>query len=457
MKSENLYFRLWRPVVLGVSLALPLILLLTVISYAGRHATWQATEFQVLNLDSVPADLTARFYDSTGTEVYSRTYHLLPGHTEYYKPEQDDLDPEFAGTLHVETDQEVAGAVMHVATTTIPGFGGNDVFQMMADNTTDTFYIVPYVQRPRSSEDFGSHILVSNLTPELATAAVAIYDTAGVEALTILDTLPGRGSWRVSLAELSTLPPGFISGSATVSANQPIRVDIVEANAAQWRVYSAPASESSMLYAPLVPAHEPDAVTPTISVRNLSTTDAALVAVCSTNDGTCQESNLDLTGSAQVVINAADRGAYTITSNTPIAGAVSVEGVGGSLSYAAGGEDQIGHHLAAPMLFDGYHDFATTLWIYNTGKVTATVTVTYIGTEADARLDLSASIGPDQVEGFGPALGQPHYAALVTADQPILGLVEGFSPTREDGRFAYWATPFVPPPPLLVYLPLVTR
>jgi hypothetical protein len=34
--------------------------------------------------------------------------------------------------------------------------------------------------------------------------------------------------------------------------------------------------------------------------------------------------------------------------------------------------------------------------------------------------------------------------------------VEGSSTTREDGRFAYWATPFVPPT-WLVYLPLVIR
>jgi hypothetical protein len=455
VRTKNVRCHPWRPLALGAALALSLILLLTVISYAGRHATWQATEFQVLNLEDVPADLTARFYGPVGEEVFSFTHRLSPGQTAYYKPEEMGLAPEFVGTLYVETEQQVAGAVMHVATTTFPGLGGNDVFQMMADDITSTFYIVPYVQRPLSPEDFGSHILVSNLATETAMVAVAIYDAAGVPADTPEFAVPVHGSWMLSLSELGGLPPEFIAGSAVINANQPIRVDIVESTASQWRVYSAPIGESDVLYAPLVPANEPGVVTPTISVRNLSAIDA-VVTVCSTDDGSCQESNLALAASTRMVVTSTTASPYTITSNVPVAAVVSAEGVGGSFSYAAGGEEQIGYHLAAPMLFDGYRGFTTTLWVYNTGKVTAAVTVTYVGTEGEARLDLSASIGPDQVEGFEPALGQPHYAALVTADQPILGLVEGSSTTREDGRFAYWATPFVPPT-WLVYLPLVIR
>jgi hypothetical protein len=116
----------------------------------------------------------------------------------------------------------------------------------------------------------------------------------------------------------------------------------------------------------------------------------------------------------------------------------------------------MGHHLAAPMLFDGYQSFVTTLWVYNTGAITTTVTITYVGTLTP--VVRSEEISPDSVKDFGPILGVLHYSALVAADQPILALVEGANSNREDGRFTYWATPYVPlyvPPPPPVYLPLV--
>jgi hypothetical protein len=448
VRSKNVGFHPWRPLALGAALALSLILLLTVISYAGRHATWQATEFQVLNLEDVPADLTARFYDPTGMEVYSRTYHLLPGHTEYYKPEQGDLDPAFVGALHVETEQEIAGAVMHVATTTVPGFGGDDVFSMYSDDITDTHYLVPYVQRPSLDGDSARIcLLITNLGPEDVQVTIEFYDQTGTGPLEVFETIPAFGS----ITHLPNYLNETFVGSAIVLADQPIWVDIVEFNDTQWAVYAAPPRGSTLLYAPLVPAYRPGLVTPTIGIQSVA---PAQVAICRTDDQSCQDVNLEMSNRIEVTSNVASP--YIITSTGPIAAKVSVEGAGGHLAYTAGGEEQIGNHLAAPMLFDGYHGFTTTLWVYNTGEVTAAVTVTYIGTEGEARLDMSASIGPDQVQGFGPALGQPHYAALVKADQPILGLVEGSSTTREDGRFAYWATPFVPPT-RLVYLPLVIR
>ncbi len=454
MRDENSRLRPWRPGVLGAALAASLILLLTLVSYAGRHATWQATEFQVLNLDNVPADLTARFYDPGGAEVFSFTHRLSPGHTEYYRPEEMGLASDFVGMLHVETEGQIAGAVMHVATSTIPSFDGNDVFSMYSDSITNTRYLIPYVRRPSpAGESAFIYFLITNVGPGDAQVTITFYNQTGTVAWFFDTVIPSFGS----ITHFPDYLDETFVGSGVVLADRPIRVDILEISDSGWAVYAAPTGGSTQLYAPLVPARQSGAVTPTISVRNLSATDAALVTVCSIDNRTCQESNLDLTGSTRVEITSG-AGPYTISSNRPIAAVVGAEGVGGSLSYAAGGEEQIGYHLAAPMLFEDYHGFTTRLWVYNTGKLTATVTLAYVGTEAGAHLGFSASIGPDQVQDFGPALGQPHYAALVSADQPILGLVEGFSIVgREDGRFAYWATPFVPPPPLLVYLPLVTR
>lgn len=448
MRNESFRFRPWRSCVLGAVLAVSLILLLTLVSYAGRHATWQATEFQVLNLDNVPADLTARFYDPGGVEVFSMTHRISPGQTEYYKPEQMGLDPAFVGMLHVETEGRIAGAVMHVATTTVPSFNGNDVFSMYSDNITDTHYLIPYVRRPSPAGEFVLiYFLITNLGPTDAQVSIKFYNQTGTVAWTFDTLIPSFGSithWP------EYLEPGFV-GSATVLADQPIWVDIVEISDTQWAVYPAPTKGSTLLYAPLVPAYWPGLVTPTISIQSAT---PAQVAICPTDDQSCQDVNLEMSNRIEVTSNVASP--YIITSTGPIAAKVSVEGAGGHFAYTAGGEEQIGYHLAAPMLFDDYHGFTTTLWVYNTGRITATVTLAYVGTEAGARLGFSASIGPDQVEGFGPALGQPHYAALVSADQPILGLVEGSSAIREDGRFAYWATPFIPPP-LLFYLPLVTR
>jgi len=469
--------RRWRLSILAAALALALTLLLAVISYAGRHADWAATEFQLQNLDSVPAEFTAHFYDPDGSEVFVFTGAIPPGRNAFYQPEQMGLDPAFVGTLRVETDQQIAGAVMHVATTTIPGFNGNDVFEMFPDDTTHTTYFAPYIERSLSPDGLCSLILISNLGSVGATVDIHILNPDGTLALAHQITILVDGSGTVNLAAMTALPPGFTIGSAVITAEQPIQVDIVGVSEAQWAIYAAPFYSSTLLYAPRVQGYQPGVVAPTISLQNVSAT-TAQVTICPA-EGPCSNYELAPGASQKVALLSPEPGSYVISSTQPIAAVVGAEGTKGGSAYAAVGLDQTTTRLAAPMLFDNYLGWETTLWVYNTSAVTTTATVTYTGAFTTmvapppptvTVVYTSARIPPHSAMAFEPTLGTPHYAALVAADQPILGLIEGNAQDDddrfiyryddddvEDSSFTYWATAYTPRPVTWIYLPMVVR
>jgi hypothetical protein len=445
-----------RPVALGGALALPLILLVTLIGYAGRFGEWRATEFQLLNLDDEPADFVARFYDLGGTEVYSFTASIPARQTQYFQPEaaEPGLDPSFTGTLHVETDQQVVGAVMHFASTEIPGFNGNDVFQMGSDTVTDTEYYAAFVQHSDLPGGFNSQILISNLGPEETEARVRIISPDGDYGLNRVD-VPVRGTVTVDLGDPTVLPTDTFSvGAASIQSQNdwPLWVEIVRANDTQWAIYTPSPAGSTLWHAPLIPAYQPGLLTPTVSIQNIGDT-AGRAAVCATDSGQCQVVDLGAKWNTRIDVTSLDAESYIISSTMPVAAAVNIDGVSGSTAYAAGGAGQTGTHLAAPMLFSDYQGFSTTLCVYNSGTTTATVFVTFVGSQTTW---VANRIAPNSIKRFGPLPGETHYSARVAADQPVMGLVEGIGSGVEDGYFIYWATPYgAPPLPPPTFLPLV--
>ena len=448
--------RRWLSLGLAILFALSLTLVLAMIGGAGRIADWGATEFQLQNVDSVPAEVTARFYDLDGDEAFVFTDTIPPGQTVYYQPEEDTpgLKPDFEGTLLVETEQEVAGAVMHLMTTTIEGMNGNDVFEMVSDEITATMYYAARVER--SLDKFDSRILVTNLSPSLARVTVTVYNRSGLPVWDTQADIPIRGNWILDLDQQVDLGEDF-TGSAIIESRtgEPIRVEVIRSSKDQWAIYSAQSKGSSLLVAPLIRQHAWGIITPTIDLLNTTLTDTVVI-VCSADGSLCESYPLEGRASQRIIPPVETIGPYLIESMAPIIAVVGFEGEWGCSAYAAEAPELASTRLAAPMLYQDYLEWATGLWIYNTGPTTTTVNVTYRGVVTEPVEDkIEKEVGPGSAALFEPLLGVPHYAAWVSADQPLMGVVEGINWQRSDGYFTYWATPYETTLKHRVYMPLI--
>ena len=73
--------RRWYILGLSILSALLLLLLVAALGNAGRIGDWSATEFQLQNLDEIPAHFDAVFIDALGNPIHEFTGSILPGHT----------------------------------------------------------------------------------------------------------------------------------------------------------------------------------------------------------------------------------------------------------------------------------------------------------------------------------------------------------------------------------------
>jgi hypothetical protein len=429
-----------RPLLaVAAALALALTLLWAVSSYAGVAGDWHATDFQVQNLSTVPAEITARFHHPDGSVAYTFTDTIRPGCNEYYQPEQmvpAPLDPAFSGTLRIETDKDIASGIMHFATTE-PGYNGNDVFETVADDVMAREYFAPYVERDLNA--FSSEILVGNLGTAMAMATVTIYAPGGAQVLSPTHlSIPVNGRASLDLRDVVDLGSPFI-GSAAISATEPIWVDVVGTSWTQWATYAAPSAGSPALHAPYVEGYQAGIVMPSIYVQNVSLA-STTVTVCRVG-GACDSSSLQPKGSHEFVLTDPLPGSYTITGTERIAAVVGTEGSAGASAYTALRPDQASFYEYAPLLFDDFGGLTTTLWVYNPGTITATVAVTFTGTPTPVIGYTAKQIRPGEVFAFLPGGGIPsHHAAQVVADEPVLALIVGTILGAEDGSFAYRAT-----------------
>ena len=424
--------------ILALVLALVLTLSWAVVSYAGRAGGWKATEFQVQNMDNETANFTAHFYRPDGSEALSFTDNIPPGRSVYYRPETDlGLPVDFTGTLRLESEQNIAGTIIHFAAQ-MDDFNGNDVFEMVPDDTTARTYFAPLIERNHGGSS--SKILVGNLGPAPAAATIFIYNPDGTLASTrVLGPIPENGSASLNLKKVGNLGDQFI-GSARIEADQPIWVDIVQVSSDRWAVYPATPTGDVELYAPVAA----DGVIPTIRVQNVSDI-ATTVWVCSAAD--CEDPvDLPPWGSRRIMPTHSWKNYYTITSpgGGPIAAVVSISDTVGASVYTALSWDQASTCQATPMLFDDYDDWDTTLWMYNPNADPVTVTVSFVGTSP---LDSSAEIvqiAPGGTQSLGPddVDVDTNYVAQISADQPVFALVTGTASDEDDGRFVYRATGF---------------
>jgi hypothetical protein len=426
------------------ALTVGLFLLLTVVQLgrAGRIADWKATELQLLNLDVAPAPLNARFFDPVGRSVFTVSDTLASGTARFFQPEQQGLDPGFTGTVRIDTEQLVVGAVLHRAFPAA-GMAGNDVFPMVQDNITATVYHAAWVERMSPEGQFTSQILVANLGSAPAEVQVSLSDSSSTPVWQDKLDIPVNGSIELDLAGIVQLTAGF-GGSAQLQATQPIHIDIVRSNESQWAIYAAQPEGSAQLVAPLVAGLIPGAATPTIHLLNPQISATGLVTVCAVLDGSCSHHPLPPGASLAVLPEADHPDTYLIEGSVPIMATICTDSPAGSSAYAAVPVNQAATHLAAPLLLGNHDDWLTTWWVYNPTSSPATISIHYVSASGESWTLPSIEVGPTAIRPLEPWLEASIYAGWIQADRPVLGLIEGHHPQEPDGRFTYWATPFSP-------------
>ncbi len=433
--------RRYSPLILIVVLTLAFTLLWAVTSYAGRASGWHATDFQVHNLSGREAQFTAHFRGYDGEDDFFFSDRVLTGCNKYYRPEEIQLFPtplaeHFVGTLHIETDEDIAAAAVHFTT---PSFGGNDVFETVPDDTTAQDYYAPRVER--EYDGVSSQILVGVLGAGADEVLVSIYDLTGNLVLTeTFYSINPYGSVVMDLQGYASLDDSFI-GSATIAstgAGQPIWVDVAGVNdaGAQWAIYAAPFAPSTELAVPYIPGYQAGSVEPAISLQNPNDY-STMVTI--TPPGISH--TLEARGSEVVAITSDTAGPYYIQSDDPVAAVVSVGGSDGASSYAALDFGQAAPYLHASTGFNGYKGWETTLWVFNNSSMDADVEVTFVETaHANVAAIPVTMIRPGEIASFTAPSEMKQFAVEVSADQPVLAVVEGLHSNQDDGRFIYRAT-----------------
>ncbi len=420
--------RRWRLPILTVGFALALILLLTVVSHAARSCHSLGSGLQLYNLDDQPAPFTAYFYQPDGDLQHSFEGTIQPGCNAYFEFEPQDV---LTGSLRLESDQEVVGVNLHLATAE---FDGNDAFEMVPGDITTTVYFAPWLMR----EYFGtnSRLLVGNLAPGPNTATVEFFAATGQFTTSRVLAIPENGTAFLRLEEVPELGVDFV-GAAIVSADQPIWADVVQQRDTQIASYAVPMEGSLELLLPYVPGYEAGTTQPSIVLHNLASTMDANVNVCAIGGG-CDDFVLPPLSSLVHNLTSPDPRAYVVSSDQPVAAVATVGGTEGSWAYAGLPPHRATRYQYAPMIFSNYQDIQTTLWLFNAGSLATTAQITFTGTPTPTIWTTSQPIDPEQMAAVAPPAGQAHYAAQIDAGPggQILALVEGTLPAA-DGRFAY--------------------
>jgi uncharacterized repeat protein (TIGR02543 family) len=155
----------------------------------------------VQNVDgSNTADITIRFYDSSGVETYSMTDTILPLASKgYWLPSISELGSSWVGGVKVESDQNiVAVGRPHINGQVLSynGFAGGSLEAYVPMMFKDAF----------ANGTYDSALYVQNVdTSNTANITVRYYDNSGAETHTMTDTiapLASKGYWLPGISEL---------------------------------------------------------------------------------------------------------------------------------------------------------------------------------------------------------------------------------------------------------------
>ena len=436
-----------------------LALIIIGVAYAGDRGIWSATEFQVVNLDPVPAFITARFIDLGGMTVYTLTDTIPPLGTRFYQPEQmqPPLPTDFAGTLAIDSKHNVAATILHrdeAGGSALLPIQGNTTFEVVDDGQLGEVAQIPV--------DLCTIVLVHNPGQVEATGSMDILDQNGGSLLDQpFGLLPDTSASYV----LATLLPSLLSGGAVIGADHPIEVTVIHNCLALPGAgsYVAPAAAGHHWTAPWVLGGGiGQNGSSTISVKNASGLPAAVTLLGPS--GPIGTYGLLPQGSVQAPVSFSMDGPVWISSTQPVTAKVitrytildEAQEPVGLYTYGAFDPTRATTHVALPMLLGGYegwnHGYG--VYIQNVGEVSTTVTLRYVTDGGQVLIDQAVVERGDVWQPPPPAMSYTHAAATAKADQPIVALVTAQKEDSQDNWLSYRGINYLPRRLYILYLPI---
>lgn len=426
-----------------------LILLLTVLSASGGdpRAVWFSTAFQVVNVETYPQTIVARFLAPDGTVAHTITDTLPAGGARFYDPVPP-LPDTFTGTVSVDAPGQVVLQVLHLAEEIIDG---NEILEGVPDDQAGAAAFFPL--------DACILIDIHNLHPtQTALLELRGYDVDGNQAGMTGGQVPPRGTRTISPRGALGLPILF-DGSGVLLASQPVEVH-VRNRCRGLAAFLAPTAGTAQQYLPHVPLTVAGLITPTVQLFNINTFSATGVVSFST--GVTVAVTLPPLGMAYVTPPAA-----TFVINLPIvlrsAGAMAAPGATasavdaflrptgsaaalvsmtqpvavfvrsvsnrlgdrGAYAYRGFADTRATGAVVLPLLFAGYQDWYTgdNIWIRNLSFLPADVRIRYTTVPTGTLYWQDVTVEPRSVTQVTmPEVDAELAAAILLSDRTIVVL-----------------------------------
>jgi uncharacterized protein YfiM (DUF2279 family) len=387
---------------LRLMLGLMMLLLLALpLAASAQSGITYDSGFQVQNLDaSNKANITIVFYNQDGTEANSVNDEISAGGSNNYYP-LDEVSSGFNGSVVISSDRDIRAIANVLGNGTDFGasYGG---FTAGATEVS-----IPLLMKENNG--FNTWFNVQN-TGSAATDVTINYSDGETESCLGLE--PGAACTLDQSTEGHAL--GWV-GSATVTADEPVAVTVMEVGDATLFAYSGFTGGSTELAMPLINANNSGYITG-VQIQNMGGTDtdvtvsytpSAAGTACSetqtveagksatfalsafTADGDCGDAKF--IGSATVTANSANQDLVAIVNQLNL-------GANKGAAYEAFDPASATDSVVMPLIMDRNSGYFTGFSVLNVGTSSTTVNCTFVGsshTESET-LDAGEAMAPIQ-------------------------------------------------------------
>jgi hypothetical protein len=433
-------------------LALAVLMVVMVVPFAGAQTiTWNSS-FTVVNLGTADATVDVTFYNEAGASFHPDP--LVPGATPLPNPfvqapgtstivvmafASSDL-PDGRYSVVLSADQPI------VAIANLAGADGTIVYNGSYSGMEDIGQVSMYMPSVNKAYfDWNSHLSVQNLTGSAMDITIEFYAGTPATVTEKTQNVPAYSSWHYDLSTDPVLPTMF-NGSAKVLAAGPVAAVDNQYNqnpavAGANQVYGGLAEGNDDLYCPALYDNFIGVWISSLNVQNIGSAEAHVTYIYS--DGMTETAVIGPNAANLTVYNTGAHAGGTFSAHVqgdqPLVAVANANAGTASQTYECftGGATEIRTPLVMKQ-FVGV--FNTGVQIQNVGSATTSATITYEGYPSDA---YSVSVPANGTyifytpgEAFLPAGFSG--AAAVTADQPLVGIVNqtNDAPGGNTGDFA---------------------
>ncbi len=418
---------------------LSVLMVLVAVPLVGAQITWDSS-FTVVNLGTSDATVSVTFYAEDGTSYapdplipneVSNPFTLSPGGSQIIVMAFSSSDlPDGRYSVVLSADQPI------VAIANLSGADGtikyNGSYSGMGDVGQTSMYM-PSVNK--AFYGWNSNLSLQNLTGSAMDITVDFYSGTPTVTHSVTQNVPAYSSWHLAVGDEAGLPAGY-NGSAVVSAPGPVaavdnQVNMGAAVNGATQDYSGIAAGSTTLYCPALYDLFYGWFS-SLNVQNVGTANANVTITYS--DGQSENVVIGPNAAYLAVFGQGTHDPFfaaTITGDQPLVAIANANNKKQSQTYEcfSSGSTEIRTPLTMKWFVAKYN---TAVQVQNVGTADATVTITYENHEASA-YSVTVAQGDSHIfytpgetflpEGYSGA-------ATITADQPIVGIVNQTNDNR---------------------------